>query len=195
MRLNNKVVYRHIRLDINEVFYIGIGNKKRPYKNIGRNKYWNNIVNKTDYNVEVIAKGLTWEDACELECFLIQEYGRKDLKLGNLCNMTDGGDGTNNMIRTAQHCKRISKSLTDKKLSVQHRKNISLSKKNKLSHMKKDGTSFGSGVVIINTLTNVIYSSIAEVSRIHNLSYSGLKAKISGQNPNNTNFKYLKDVN
>ena len=61
--------------------------------------------------------------------------------------------------------------------------------------MKKDGTSFGSGVVIINTLTNVIYSSIAEVSRIHNLSYSGLKAKISGQNPNNTNFKYLKDVN
>ena len=73
--------------------------------------------------------------------------------------------------------------------------NISLAKKNKLSYMKVNGDNFGTGVLIIDTDTNIIYSSIAEVSRVHNLSYSELSAKISGQNPNNTNFKYLKDVN
>jgi hypothetical protein len=29
---NNIVVYRHVRLDTNEVFYIGIGNETRPYE-------------------------------------------------------------------------------------------------------------------------------------------------------------------
>lgn len=64
------LVYRHRRLDTNEIFYVGISVKKdRPYHKSGRNKFWKNIVNKTPYEVEIIATNLSWDDACELEIF------------------------------------------------------------------------------------------------------------------------------
>lgn len=41
------LVYKHIRLDTNQVFYIGVGKTdKRPYSKIYRNKHWHNVVNK-----------------------------------------------------------------------------------------------------------------------------------------------------
>jgi hypothetical protein len=51
-------LYRHIRLDKNEPFYIGIGyniNKKykRAHEVINRNQYWKNITSKTQYKVEI----------------------------------------------------------------------------------------------------------------------------------------------
>jgi hypothetical protein len=93
-------VYRHIRLDKNEPFYIGIGgdsNYKRAYTKKGRNDFWNRIVNKTDYEVEILIDGLSWEQACEKEKEFIKLYGRKDLKSGTLSNLTDGGDGIQNI--------------------------------------------------------------------------------------------------
>lgn len=88
------IVYRHRRLDTYEVFYVGIGKtERRSYSKCNRNKYWKNIVNKVGYVVEILTEVETWEEACELEMLLISEYGRKDLGLGNLVNMTDGGDG------------------------------------------------------------------------------------------------------
>jgi hypothetical protein len=88
------IVYRHRRNDTNEIFYIGIGKTiKRASSKRNRNIYWNRIVNKYSYSIEIIANELTYEDACELEVFLISEYGRKDLGTGLLVNMTDGGEG------------------------------------------------------------------------------------------------------
>lgn len=59
-------VYRHIRLDKNVPFYIGIGSDeegeyKRAYCSIqnGRNKYWNNIVAKTAYEVDIMVDGIS----------------------------------------------------------------------------------------------------------------------------------------
>lgn len=104
------VVYRHRRLDDNSIFYIGIGiNESRSSSKRNRNKYWKNITNKTKYSIDIILENLTWEDACELEIFLIELYGRKDLGLGNLCNMTNGGDGNNNIICTLETKLKLSK--------------------------------------------------------------------------------------
>lgn len=96
--LNNTCVYAHIRLDTNDVFYIGIGNSKRPFLKSNRNKYWRNIANKTGYKIELLSSNLTWENAQESEIELIKIYGRKDLGLGNLVNMTDGGEGSIGLI-------------------------------------------------------------------------------------------------
>lgn len=94
---DNCYIYRHIRNDTNEVFYIGIGSTsffKRAYSKHNRNNYWKNIVKFTDYTVEILIEDINWLTACEKEIEFIKLYGRKDLKLGTLVNMTDGGEGT-----------------------------------------------------------------------------------------------------
>ena len=89
------IVYRHRRLDTFEVFYIGIGKtEKRAYSKKNRNKWWKNIILKTEYSVEIIIEDVSWKEAQEVEVLLISEYGRRDLGLGNLVNLTNGGEGT-----------------------------------------------------------------------------------------------------
>lgn len=88
------VVYKHIRFDTKEVFYIGIGSqKRRAYSTYKRSKFWHNIVEKTDYEVVIIKENVSVEEAYQMEKDLIKFYGRRDLGLGTLVNMTDGGDG------------------------------------------------------------------------------------------------------
>jgi hypothetical protein len=93
-------VYRHIRLDKNEPFYIGIGSDEtynRAYKTKGRSKYWENI-SINGYEVEILMDNITWEDACKKEVEFISMYGRKDLGQGTLVNLTNGGDGSPGVI-------------------------------------------------------------------------------------------------
>lgn len=93
------LVYIHRRLDNKDIFYIGIGkNESRINSKRNRNKYWGNIVNKYGYESYIFINNITWAQACNLERYLINFYGRKDLGNGNLVNMTDGGDGNNNII-------------------------------------------------------------------------------------------------
>ncbi|MEY3393663.1 MAG: Flavobacterium phage Fpv2 [Pseudomonadota bacterium] len=88
-------LYRHIRLDKNEPFYIGIGSDatyKRANSHFGRNKYWHNIVAKTDYEVEILLDNITWDYALNKEIEFIELYGRR-IDGGILSNLTKGGDG------------------------------------------------------------------------------------------------------
>lgn len=88
------ILYRHIRTDKNEPFYIGIGeSESRAYEVKGRTSAWKNIAKK-GYDIEVLFDDLSWEQACEKEIEFIALYGRKDKKTGTLVNMTDGGEGT-----------------------------------------------------------------------------------------------------
>ena len=84
--MNNKVVYRHIRLDNDQVFYIGMGTKDRPYQITGRNQYWDHIYMNHGHRVEIIAKNLSEEDALDLEALLIESYGRL-IEGGTLVNL------------------------------------------------------------------------------------------------------------
>jgi hypothetical protein len=128
------VVYRHIRLDSNKVFYIGIGTEYRAYSKHHRNNWWKKVVNKTDYKVEILYNNLTKDLACELEIFLIEIYGRKDLNKGDLVNMTDGGEGTVNKSEEVR--KKISENLKGKpsgmlgkKMSDEHKAKIGAANK------------------------------------------------------------------
>jgi hypothetical protein len=92
------VVYTHEKPN-GEIFYVGIGNNKRPYSFIrkgwgARSKAWWNIVNKHGYpKVKIVYENLSYEDAIEKEKELIKFFGRRDLNEGSLVNHTDGGDG------------------------------------------------------------------------------------------------------
>jgi hypothetical protein len=103
-------VYNHINKNTKEVFYIGIAkDKKRPYSKKNRGKFWMDYTSKYDYDVIVTHSDICWEEACCIEKYLISFYGRRDLCLGNLVNMTDGGDGAINLSQDAKN--RISETL------------------------------------------------------------------------------------
>lgn len=121
-------VYQHIRLDTNEVFYIGIGKEnKRAFDKRSRNKHWHHIANKVGYSVDIVAEGITWEEALNLEKQLIKTIGRKDLGLGPLVNMTEGGEGTLGRIMSEV----TKQKRCGKKLSEETRQRISNAQKGK----------------------------------------------------------------
>ena len=114
--LDNWFLYRHIRADKNEPFYIGIGKDLgRPASSKYRNKIWKSIVAKTNYTIEILLENLSQEDVIRKEIEFIKLYGRKDIGTGCLANMTSGGEGCNGMIYTEERNNKISKSLTGRK--------------------------------------------------------------------------------
>ena len=104
-------LYRHIRLDTNEPFYIGIGTKQfktyncinceygRANGKVRRTNFWNNIVNKTEYEVEVLLESDNYDFIKQKEIEFISLYGRKDLNTGNLVNLTVGGDSVTEKLK------------------------------------------------------------------------------------------------
>ena len=171
------IIYRHRRLDNNQIFYIGVGvNEKRAFVKRNRSLFWNNITSKTKYNVEIIQKNLSQEDAFELEIFLIELYGRKDIKTGILCNLTDGGDGKSNVIVNLE---------TRMKLSVSNRKennNIIL------RGTKKKSTRYK---YVLDTSTGIVYDTIIDACNIANISLRHFKRSLYGERPNYTGFELV----
>jgi hypothetical protein len=110
-QLNDTCVYFHINKVKNQIFYVGIGNIKRPYDKL-RPKYWHYMVNKYGYEIDIYKTGLTWEEACKLETEWIAKIGRRDKGLGPLINLTDGGDGTKGHIDSQEVKDRRNKSIS-----------------------------------------------------------------------------------
>lgn len=107
------IVYQHIRKDTNQIFYIGIGKKvDRAYYKLRRNKYWTNIFNKTEIEVKIVCDDVDLKTAYQIEKYLISYYGRFDLGLGSLVNMTSGGESINDLVITDSH--RLKMSLAKK---------------------------------------------------------------------------------
>lgn len=92
--------------------YIGKGRGPRStYHNTvrsgHRNKHLASIYRKAgdvDLPVEIVASGLSENEAFALEIKLIAEIGRADQGKGPLANWTDGGEGTSGSKRSAAFC-------------------------------------------------------------------------------------------
>ena len=174
------VVYRHRRLDNHEVFYVGIGKtEKRAYSKWNRNAHWKNITSKYGYNVELLAEDLSWEDACELECFLIGEYGRKDLGTGRLVNMTDGGEGLFNPSQETR------KKMRDAKAGKPQSPSHISSMKEATKHMKQP-------IMQYDLQENFIkeYEGVREASRELNMGYRQLQRVLRGERSHTRGFVF-----
>lgn len=124
-------VYRHIRLDKNQPFYIGIskndkyGSCKRAKSDYGRNVIWRRIVEKSDYEIEIMMDGLTWDEAKQKEIEFIKLYGRINNNTGILSNMTDGGEGGLGVV--------VSEETRKKRSEISRRKGISRETREKMA--------------------------------------------------------------
>lgn len=119
--MNHFFLYRHIRLDINVPFYIGIGKitssevfkskYNRAFNFKKRSAFWKNVFEKSDKNIEVeiLYESELREEIENKEKEFIALYGRNDLGNGPLVNLTDGGDKINGIS---------SKILSDKQKNI-----------------------------------------------------------------------------
>lgn len=113
-------LYKHIRLDKNEIFYIGIGTKSEQdlrYGYYGRasakhvdNNIWLKIVAKSEWKWEILLESDDRSLICEKEKELISLYGRKCDKSGILANLTLGGEENLGYKHTEEAKKKISES-------------------------------------------------------------------------------------
>ena len=206
------IVYRHRRLDTFKVFYIGIGKtEKRAYSKKSRNKWWKNIILKTEYSVEIIIEDISWKEAQEVEVLLISEYGRRDLGLGNLVNLTNGGEGTQGIIVSDKTKQNMSISATGRKHSEESKEKNRIASSNvseetklkrylknkgkkrtfeqakRISDAKTDKITKNS-IIILDILTGVFYISLAQVCRIYDIPRGQLLGKLKGRSINDTNL-------
>lgn len=209
-------LYRHIRLDKQEPFYIGIGDKtNRAYSLKNRNKYWKNIVNlqKGLYNVEILIEDITWEEACIKEKEFIKLYGRSDLKQGPLCNLTDGGEGVLGLklsedikfkiaqrlkgIKPSDECYKQAKLKNSGSGNSNYGKSIpdwhkEINRKAQLGRVHSKETielrSFKLRKKVINTSTGEIFESITETAIKYNKSPSHMTRLIK---LNKYNLKFI----
>ena len=108
-----------------EPFYVGLGKKKRIDQHIinarfkEKNKLYKTL--KDNIILKILKKeqkpiryklyeNITLESAIRLEKYLIKLIGRRDLGIGTLANLTNGGDGTEGFVYS--------------KIQIENRKNL-----------------------------------------------------------------------
>lgn len=204
-------LYRHIRTDLNQPFYIGVGSDSkgkyyRAHQKTNRNKEWVEVVEKANYEVEIVLDNLTKEEAYKSEKYFISYYKRLKYN-GILVNISSGGQMGKSGVKDSEETKlkkslasigksktlqwKISQSISRKgkkrgKLpwlenNLERNKKISLSKKGKPSYKKTPITQYSKKGEFIQD-----FPSITEASSILNLSLNGInnmlknKTKTSG---------------
>lgn len=193
-------LYRHIRKDKDEVFYIGIGSDedyKRANNKSRRNPYWKTIVNNYGYDVEIMIDDMSWEEACLKETEFINYYGRKDLNKGTLVNMTDGGDGRYNSSPSNQTKEKLSKFNKGKTIPQETRDKISKTQSLKITKeaiaKMQEGKYYSWNIKnpILDLSNGIFYKSPREAAFSKNINHNTLYARLKGRLPNNTTFVKL----
>lgn len=200
MGIGRKLKGKNFRVDTSK--YV------RAYLKVSRNVLWKNILNKTGYIVEILVDDIPHEDAKELEIFLISLYGRRDLGLGNLVNMTDGGEGS-----FGRECKQESK---DKIAAGNRGKVYSEETRKKWSELRKGSGNpmFGikrsaetiqktkdsrgeykckdskSSKLVLCEQTGIFYDCVREAAESRDIPYDRLRSYLTGTAKNKTPLKY-----
>jgi hypothetical protein len=169
------LVYTHTRPDTNEIFYVGKGTGSRANSSIGRNRYWNNIVNKAgEFKTDILAHNLTEKEALNFEALIIAKLKEQIVKL---CNLTNGGEGISGYKHTEEMKEYIrtkaigNKSHTGKKLSEQHKSNIA---KSRIGYKHTEQTKKSIGKAVYCRTNGKTYNTLSSAALELNLIVSGI---------------------
>lgn len=96
-------VYIHTRNDTGDVFYVGKGTTRRDrmerhMATRRRSAWWRRIAAKHGFSARIVGIANDEGEAFYIEKTLIHCIGRRDLGLGPLVNLTDGGEGHSGLI-------------------------------------------------------------------------------------------------
>jgi hypothetical protein len=196
-------VYRHIRLDKNVPFYIGIGTDasfSRSRETTRRNKLWSRIAEKTEHQVQILFDNLTHEEAKQKEIEFIALYGRIDKKLGTLANLTDGGDGTLGAIVSKEKRELFSRVHSGKVNSPEVRKKISDTLKSKprdeekIAKLVEGSLKYAKSQIkkVLCIDTGIVFESATAAALYFNITRTAIVRQINGKRKNKHNLKYIK---
>lgn len=215
-------IYLHRKASTLEPFYIGKGKlhkgrHDRPFAKIGRSKIWQRTVSKHGLIVEIIASCVDDLAAQELECQFIKELGRRDLGLGPLINLTDGGDGHAGVVASAALRKKRSENSrgprsadwiasirkarknggnggvvkTGDKLPDWWKQRISVTKLGAKNPMYgKVGAAHPNSRKVKDMATGEIYESVLVASEVKSVKMKTLYNWLSGHRPNPTTLEF-----
>lgn len=177
-------VYSHITLTGEVTFYIGIGTKHhgdcrsikkryaRAYDN-KRSNFWKKVSSKYGYRVEILEESNDHEYIQKQEIFYIQKYGRKDLGLGTLVNLTNGGES--NLDQFFSKETRAKMSASHKKLCAEGKKAFSKPGFYEETSKRMKGNSYAKG----NKLSEEQRRNLVE-RRLDNLSKNVIQEDLEG---------------
>jgi hypothetical protein len=204
-------VYRHIRLDSGNPFYIGISNScdnryKRANAKTKRNNLWAKIIAKTNYEVEILFEHDNYELIKEKEKEFISLYGRINTNTGILSNLTDGGEGTIGWIPTKEQRRNQSNRMKGDKhpqFGIEHSKErrlnnslgqLNLNKNNNVLseiNKKNKGALSSVSIKVINIKTNEIFDTLTDAAKSIGFSQNYLGEMLRGKYLNKTDIRFL----
>jgi hypothetical protein len=167
--MNEYYVYVHLNPNTKEVFYVGIGKGNRAWNQwAGRNKFWENYVNKYGFEVELISENLTRKQAEKIEINLIADLGRRQIdEGGTLVNRSSGGEGSTGYTHTEEYKQKLSEDRKGK--CTRKERQLSKETKEKISKsLVGRETTWGKPVLQFDKKGNFIaeYKSSNEAKRI-----------------------------
>ena len=103
-------VYTHLDPITKDIFYVGIGFGNRAWNQwAGRNKFWENYVNKHGFEVYIIIDNITRKQAEKIELNLIADLGRRQIDSGGvLVNRSIGGETSKGYTHTDEFKRKLS---------------------------------------------------------------------------------------
>lgn len=197
-------LYRHIRLDTCQPFYIGIGGKEaskggyyRAARVSNRNKIWNDIYKgcKGNIAVEILSESDSWQFIKRKEIEFILLYGRKNNSSGILANMTDGGDGSVGAVYTEERRKKQSLTLSNSPHSLKGKKLPDWWKeKIRQTRFGADNPMYGKQSIqakkVKDIESGITYNSIMDAAKSTPYQFQYISAMLKGDKPNKTNLRY-----
>lgn len=172
-------VYKHIRLDTNTVFYVGIGTS--PYRKNdkhGRNAYWHNIVKLAGYRVELIEVHQSRREACKREIELISYYKA----LGQCeANLAAGGAGGRTGVKASEETLIKMSKWQRGKPKPQHSE----------ATKKKMSKNSGRAIKCFCKVTGKVFNNIKDAATELNIKHLTLWRQLTGISKNKTTLEVL----
>lgn len=176
-------VYIHKSKKDGRIFYVGKGKGNRHISHTDRNFSWHKIVKEEGFISEIVKYTFDEIEAYQEEIRLIRELGRKDLGLGQLINLTDGGEG-NSGLKWNGRRSGSNNPMYGKSQSQYMKDKLRSERKGKprpqhvVDMLRKKSTNPRS--IFLNQLTGIYYEGVDDLHFVLNISKSTL-------------FKYLRN--